>query len=57
MEIAQGMEAATKQSSELCTTSEPVSANQDIRFTASMKHFYRCEGKGHPQKKCHFKSQ
>jgi len=57
MEIAQGMKAATKQSSELHAPGGPVSASQDIQFTASTKPCYRCGGKGHPQEKFHFKSQ
>ena len=57
MEIAQTMEAATKQSSELHTPSGPVSASQDIQFTTDGKACYRCGNKGHPQEKCHFKTQ
>ena len=57
MEIAQGMEAATKQSNELHAPGGPVSASQDIQYTASTKPCYRCGSKGHPQEKCHFKSQ
>ena len=53
MEIAQGMEAATKQSSELHAPGGPVSASQNIQYTASTKPCYRCGGKGHPQEKCH----
>ena len=57
MEIAQGMEAATKQSSELCAPSGPVSASQDIQFTTTGKACYRCGSIGYPQEKCHFKTQ
>ena len=53
MEIAQGMEAATKQSSELRAS---VPANQEIQFTTT-ENCYRCGGKGHPQEKCYFKTQ
>ena len=57
MEIAQGMEAAMKQSSELRAPSGPVSASQDIQFTTTGKACYRCGSKGHPQEECHFKTQ
>ena len=53
MEIAQGMEAAPKQSSELRAS---VPANQEIQFTTT-ENCYRCGGKGHPQEKCYFKTQ
>ena len=57
MEIAQSMEAATKQSSELRTPSVSVPTSQDIQFTTSGKTCYRCGNKGHPQEKCHFRTQ
>ena len=57
MEIAQGMEAATKQSSELRTPSGSVAGNPDIQFTTTGKACYRCGSKGHPQEKCYFKTQ
>ena len=48
MEIAQSMEAATKQSSELHTPSVSVHTSQDIQFTTTGKTCYRCGNKGHP---------
>ena len=57
MEMAQSMEAATKQSSELCTPSGPVLGNPDIQFTTTGKTCNRCGSKGHPQEKYHFKTQ
>ena len=57
MEIAQGMEAATKQSSEVCIPNGSVAGNLDIQFTTTGKIWYRCGSKGHPQEKCHFKTQ
>ena len=41
MEIAQSMEAATKQSSELHTPSVSVPISQDIQFTTTGKTCYR----------------
>lgn len=57
MEIAQIMEAAITQSSELHTPSVSVPTSQDIQFTATGKTCYRCGSKGHPQKKCCFRAQ
>ena len=57
MEIAQSMEAATKQSSELNTPSVSVPTSQDIQFTTTGKICYKCGNKGHPQEKCHFRTQ
>ena len=53
MEIAQGMEAATKQSSKLHAS---VPVNQEIQFTTT-GNCYRCGGKGHPQEKCYFNTK
>lgn len=53
MEIAQVMEAATKQFSELRAS---VPANQEIQFTTT-ENCYRFGGKGHSQEKCYFKTQ
>ena len=55
MEIAQSMEAATKQSTELHAPSGPVPT--EIRFTATGKACYKCGNKGHLHDKCHFRTQ
>ena len=57
MEIAQSMEAATKQSSKFCTPSRYVSASQNIKFTITGKTCYKCESKRHSQENCHFNMQ
>ena len=52
-EIAQGMKAATKQSSELCATSVLVPPCQDTVYNY-WEVLQMQRQKPHPQKKCHF---
>ena len=58
IELAQGMEAATKQSSELRMPGGTVPGSHEIHLqTAAGKPCYRCGNRGHPQEKCHFRTQ
>ena len=56
-ELAQGMEAATKQSSELRMPGGTVSGSHEIHLQTAGKPCYRCGSRGHPQEKCHFRTQ
>jgi len=51
-ELAQGMEAATKQSSKL-----RMPGSHEIHLQAAGKPCYRCGSRGHSQDKCYFKMQ